>query len=151
MSSLLSVASFGARGVEISLYRRERGAAEGDDALFGAFAVEEDEREVGLDVGHLDVRHLRHARPCRVEKLQHRPVAHRKRVAALGRGEELCDLGDGEEIRQALPDLGAFERGIERVRREPLAGEVPVKHPHRHERSGDGGHFEAAALLRAQE
>ena len=107
-----------ARPGQVRIESRPGVGADRHDALLAALAEQPHDlgRAVAEQVVDVEADHLRHPRARRVQQLEQRPVAQIRRLVAVGRGEQLLDLVDGQRLRQPRGLL----RGDEVARRVGL-------------------------------
>ena len=90
--------------------------AERHDALLVALAVHAHELLLEVDVGEVEEHRLARAQPRRVDELEQRAVAERKRPVALERVEQRLDVLRHRRVRQS-PHAPRRERSLGHARR----------------------------------
>jgi hypothetical protein len=123
---------------EVILEGGESGAADGDEALFGAFAHDANEAGLGLKVGEFERADLGDAEAGSVEEFEHGAVAKTEgRVRGRGFGEA-GDFVAIEELGKLGFGLGKGEEGGGVVGDFALSEEKAVEIAERDEVTGDG-------------
>src|SRR6476646_5396835 len=112
---------------QIAVDRRDRLPAERHQAFLRALAAGAEEALAQVDVAQLQPDRLRSAQPAGVHHLQQGPVAQRRRLAPLRRGEQLLHLGVVENVRQFLRPARGAEVGGRVVADQLVAAQVLVE------------------------
>src|SRR5215218_4783142 len=112
---------------KVAVDRRDRLAAERNQPLLGALAASAQEALAQFHVAELEPDRLRGAQPAGVHHLEQRPVAQRRRLAALRRGEQLLHLGVVENVGQLLRAARSAESSGRIVTDQLVAAQVLVE------------------------
>src|SRR6267378_518135 len=112
-SLALALFQLWAKLAQIDRNRSDRAAADGNEALLGAFAEYADEVVLKHHVANAERNPFRDPESGTIGKLEHCPVAKRQRLVERRSGKKLLDLFNPEHFRKRAPLLRRFE---------PLAG-----------------------------